>query len=109
MEELLKNAEEFLQSGNDNIEKKRYNVAVSDFFKAIVIFADYLIYKDLKIIPKNHNERFSILRNYFQEVYKKVSELFDTYTNSYNHRLNEIDAIKVKSYANELKNFVNKK
>ena len=110
MEELLKNAEEFLNSGEDNIKKGRFNVAVSDFFKAIVILCDYLIYRELKILPKNHNERFNLLQNYFKDIYIKVSGLFETYTKSYNLRLGKNDAIKLKEYANGLKNFIlNKK
>lgn len=109
MEELLKNAGEFLESGNENIRKERYNVAVSDFFKAIVIFSDYLIYREVRILPKNHNERFSLLKTYFKEIYQKVSILFKTYTESYNFRLSKDEAIKLRDYANELKNFVGKK
>lgn len=109
MIELLKNADEFLESGDENIKKERYNAAVSDFFKAIVIFSDYLIYKEIKILPKNHNERFFLLRTYFKEIYRKASAFFKTYTESYNFRLSKEDAIKLREYANELRNFANKK
>lgn len=107
--ELLKNIEEFLQSGKDNLEKQRFNASVSDFFKAIVILCDYLIYKEIKIMPKNHNERFSLLRTYFKEIYKNVSELFKIYTKSYNLRLGKEEANKLNLYANELKNIIHKK
>ena len=110
MDELLKNANEFLESGEDNLKKNRFNASVSDFFKAIVIFCDYLIYREMKIMPKNHNDRFSLLDKYFHEIYTNVSELFKTYIKSYNLRLDKDDVIKVKNYANGLKDFViNKK
>ncbi len=110
MEELLKNAEDFFQSAEDNYKKKRFNPAVADLFKSIVILCDYIIYRDIKILPKNHNQRFSLLKDYFKDIYKNVSELFELYTNSYNLRLNEKDAIKIKAYYNELKKFIfNKK
>ena len=109
MNELIKNAQEFLDSGEENLKKERFNVAVSDFFKAIVIFCDYFIYKDIKIIPKNHNERFSLLENYFPLVYSKVSNLFKTYVKSYNLRLNKNDTLNIKNYAYELKNIADKK
>ncbi|MBS3080221.1 hypothetical protein J4221_02010 [Candidatus Pacearchaeota archaeon] len=110
MEELLKNAEEFLESGNENLKKERFNADVSDYFKAIVILADYLIYVEIKIMPKNHNERFPLLKTYFKESYKDISELFDIYTKSYNLRLEKKDADKLKKYANEFKNnILNKK
>ncbi len=103
MEELLKNAEDFMASGEDNLKKQRFSVAVSDFFKAIVIICDYMIYRQLKIIPKNHNERFSLLKRYFSEIYGNVSHLFEAYTKSYNFCMNEEEARKVREYANELK------
>jgi len=106
LNELLNNVNEFLNSGEDNINKKRFNAAVSDFFKAIVISCDYLIYKEIKTLPKNHNERFSLLKNYFKQIYAEVSDLFKTYTDSYNFRLREEDATKLKKYANELKKII---
>ncbi len=109
MEELLENANEFLESGEDNLNKKRYNVAVSDFFKAIVILSDYLIYQEIKRMPKNHNDRFSLLEMYFKEIYVRVSELFKVYIKSYNLRLGLDEVNVVRGYANELKDFVDKK
>ncbi len=110
MEELLKNAEDFFQSAEDNLKKGRFNPAVADFFKAIVILCDYIIYRDTKILPKNHNQRFSLLRDYFKDIYKNVSELFELYTKSYNFRLKAGDVIKIKNYYDELKKFIfNKK
>lgn len=69
MKYLLKNIDEFLDSGKDNFKKKRYNVAVSDFFKAIVISCDFILYRESKIIPKNHNDRFYLLKKYFTNIY----------------------------------------
>jgi uncharacterized protein (UPF0332 family) len=109
MEELKDNINEFLTSGKENLEKDRHNAAVSDFFKAIVISCDYLIYKEIKILPKNHGQRFSLLEKYFKKVYSKVSELFKTYTESYDLRLKKEDAIKLQDYANELKNLISNK
>src|SRR3989338_5629830 len=88
----------------DNLVKERFSVAVSDFFKAIAIFCDYIIYKEIKILPKNHNERFSLLSNYFKDIYNNVSEFFKKYTESYNLILGRKDAEIIKNYAYELKN-----
>jgi len=104
MEQLLKNAIEFLDSGNDNLNKNRFNASISNFFKSIVIFCDYLIYNETRIIPKNHRNRFSLLETYFEEIYKKVSSLFETYIKTYNLNMEKSDAQKLKEYADELKN-----
>src|SRR3989344_9239172 len=103
MKELLENAKEFLNSGEDNIKKSRYNVAITDFFKAIVIFCDFLLYQEIRILPKNHNERFSSLKKYFLNIYSKVSVLFKVYTRSYNFKLKIAEVMEVKNYAYELK------
>ncbi len=109
MKELLENVNEFLLSGEENLRNNRFNVAASDFFKAIVIMCDFLIYKEIKILPKNHTERFFLLKKYFQDIYKEVSKLFGVYKDSYNLRLNEEDSIKIKEYANKLKNYISNK
>ena len=103
MNEILENAEEFLASGEDNIKKERWNAAVSDFFKAISNFCDYIIYREMKIITKNHTERFDLLKKYFKEIYKNVIFLFEIYRKSYNLRLKKEDAAAIKNYAYELK------
>jgi uncharacterized protein (UPF0332 family) len=109
MEDLIDTAEEFLKSGEENLEKNRFNVAVSDFFKAIVIFCDYLIYKEIKILPKNHVDRFSLLNTHFKEIYSKISNLFRTYTQSYNQKLNRTDGLNLKKYAYELRDYIKNK
>ena len=109
VKELIENIEEFFESGNDNLNKKRFNAAVSDYFKTIVITCDYLIYKEIRILPKNHNQRFSLLKLYFKETYEKVSEYFKTYTKSYSLKSNKQDAIKLRDYANEIKNNITNK
>lgn len=109
MEELLNNADEFLESAKENMKKSRFNASVSDFFKAIVILCDYLIYRDIKALPKNHNERFSLLKIHFPDIYRKVSSLFSVYTDSYNLRLGEKEAKTLQEYADELRKYVNDK
>ena len=109
MKELLENAKEFLESGEDNLKKARFNAAVSDFFKAIATFCDYLIYSEIKLLPKNHNERFDLLEKYFQQIFNKVKELFEKYRESYNLRLTKEDALNLKNYAHEIRNIVNSK
>lgn len=109
MKELLDNAKEFLESGEDNLKKERFNVSVSDFFKAIVIFCDYLIYKEIRILPKNHNERFSLLNIHFNKTYHEISDLFKKYTESYNFKMNKSDAEKIKDYAYGIKRIIDER
>lgn len=103
MEEILENAKEFLASADDNFDKERWNASVSDYFKAIATFADYMIYRKIKVFPKSHNERFQLLEKNFQELYKKIVDLFKKYRESYNLRLSKADAQELKDYAHEIK------
>ena len=100
--QLLENAKEFKESGEDNFTKNRYNVAASDFFKAIVIVCDYLIYAKIRLLPKNHSERFLLLKIHYPEIEQKVSKLFSLYTNSYNLQVKEKDAKTLKTFADEM-------
>jgi len=106
MKELLDNAKEFFESGEDNLVKKRYNVSASDFFKSIVICCDYLIYKEIRRLPKNHNDRFNLLNLYFKEIYEKVNYLFKIYIKSYNLKTRLKEVLKLKNYANEIHKFI---
>ncbi len=107
--ELLDNAKESLESGEDNLKKNRFNAATAAFFKAIVNLTDYLIYKEIKISIKNHAERFSLLKKYFPIIHEKIRELFEKYENSYKIQLSRQDALDVRSYAYELKNNITNK
>lgn len=106
MKELIQNANEFLESAEDNLKKQRWNAAVSDFFKTISNLADFLIYKEIKVSVKNHNERFQLLKKYFPEIYNKILNLFKTYRKSYNLRLKKEDSKKLKSFTYEPKKII---
>ncbi|MEK6823427.1 MAG: hypothetical protein AABY06_00170 [Nanoarchaeota archaeon] len=109
MKELIENIKEFLESGEDNLKKKRFNASATDFFKAIVVICDYLIYSNIKILPKNHSERFLLLSKHFKEIYSKVSELFPIYTKSYNFKIKKEDMLNIREYAYKLKSLIDKK
>lgn len=105
MNELLENAEEFFASAEDNLKKKRYNASVSDYFKSISNYCDFLIYKTMKLLPKNHNERFDLLKKYFPDIYSIILTLFQKYRESYNLRLNEKDALTLRGYTHEIRDY----
>ena len=109
MEELLQNAFEFLESAKDNLKKKRWNAAVSDYFKSASNFCDYLIYEKIRVFPKNHNERFQFLEKYFKEIHIKMIKLFKKYRESYNLRLKKEDAVELSLFANELRTIISNK
>ncbi len=101
--DLRLNYLEFLESGNDELIKQRYNSAVNSFFKAVAVLCDLNIYIKIRILPKNHSDRFNLLRQNFPQVYQIVSDLFKRYTDSYNLRMDKEDVIYLKQNAEKLK------
>lgn len=107
--EILENAEESLESTQDDLDKNRFNSTISSFFRAIANFCDYLIYKEIKIFPKNHGERFTPLEKYFPELNDQVREVFEKYRETYNLRLTKEDALKVKGKTYEIQDIAKNK
>lgn len=101
--DLLDNFKDFLNSANDELEKNRYNPAVSSYFKAIAILCDLKIYQKRKLLPKNHQERFLFLKTHFPEAYQVVTSLFEKYRDSYNLRMKRGDALDLKENVENLK------
>ncbi len=95
MSELLDNFNEFMDSAEDDIAKERWNSAVSLLFKALLAICDNAIFEKSRILVKNHDDRFRILRINFPEVYDIVDDLFETYTKAYSKRLEREDAEKI--------------
>ncbi len=101
--DLLLNFKDFYNSGNDELEKKRYNPAISSYFKAIVILCDWKIYKERALLPKNHAERFNFLKQYFPKAYQLINPIFKEYRESYNLRIGETAVLKVKENVEKIK------
>ena len=93
---------EFFQSGEDNLHKKRFNAAPDSYFKALVTLCDYNLETNQGIAPKNHNERFDLLKINYPFAFSVVSELFSRYRKTYNQMADEDDAKTVKKKLKEL-------
>lgn len=100
---LLLNFDDFIGSAERDFKNNKYNPAVSNYFKAIAILCDWKIYKERRLLPKNHSERFHFLELHFKSAYELVSPLFRKYTDSYNIRLNKEDALLLKKNVEELR------
>jgi hypothetical protein len=59
---LLENFKEYFQTGLESFRKKKYNSAANEFFKAFVTLCDIAIYRKIKLLPDNHDDRFKILK-----------------------------------------------
>jgi len=101
--DLLANFKEFMQSAERDFLERRYNPAISSYFKAMAILCDYAIYKERGLLPKNHRERFLFLEIHFKEAHETISPLFKEYTDSYNVRITKEQAERLKENVEELK------
>ena len=101
--DLLLNFTDFLESARDELKKGRYNPAVSSYFKALAVLCDWRIYSEKRILPKNHTERFMILKSDFQDAYDLISPLFKKYRDSYSLRMRKEDALELDKNVQKLK------
>lgn len=100
---LRENFREFVQSAEKDFQEKRYNPAISSYFKAIAILCDIAIYRERGLLPKNHAERFLFLELHFKEAHDIISPLFKEYTDSYNMRIQKDQVMRLKESAEKLK------
>lgn len=84
---LLENIKEFVKEAKEAKINKSYNSSVTPFFKAIAVIADLHILKNEGFIPKNHTERFDILKLKFNQVYQILNKDFPVYQQSYRLKL----------------------
>jgi len=87
--ELKENIKEFYESALQSEKEKKFNVAVTLYFKTIAVLTDlYILQKEGKI-PSNHSERFRILESKYPEIYKIIDKDFPFYQDSYRIKLNK--------------------
>ncbi|MBU0628477.1 MAG: hypothetical protein KKC75_04760 [Nanoarchaeota archaeon] len=86
---LLENIKEFVKEGKEARLNKAYNSAVTLFFKALAVLCDLYILKKEGFIPKNHTERFEILKSKYSEIYKIMNKDFPVYQQSYRLKINK--------------------
>jgi len=84
---LLSNAQDFWNSGNDDIAKKRYNPAIASLYKSLSCLCDIVIYRKIRILPSDHTDRFNLLKVHNILLYKIASNLFTLYVKSYDFRV----------------------
>jgi len=85
--DLLANARDFWNSGNDDITKKRYNPSVASLYKSLSCLCDIVIYRKIRILPSDHTDRFNLLKMHSPALYKIASNLFNLYIKSYDFRI----------------------
>lgn len=86
---LEKSAREYFYSGQDELNKRRYNAALVLFFKSLISFTDLYILQNTGNTPSSHTERFRICQGNFPEVYDLLDKDFPFYQDSYIQIMNK--------------------
>lgn len=82
-EELLNNVKTFLNSAEMVYHAKDYTSAATLYFKTLFVALDLFLLKKLKIVPKDHTERFRLLEKSFPQEYALLDKYFPIYRSTY--------------------------
>lgn len=103
---LTENFEEYYSLGISAFIKEKYNTATTLFFKAIVSLSDLFILRKEGITPSSHSNRFRILEEKYQDVYKIADRDFPFYQESYSKRMDKETAELLKEDVEKLKKII---
>lgn len=100
---LTENINEYLEQGQRAFNSKKYNSAVTLFFKAIGATADLIILKKEGIMPTSHSSRFRTLQEKYPEIYETLDKDFPFYQDSYSKKMTKESAEVLREDAKRLK------
>jgi len=92
--------------GDYALNKKKYNAAMTLYYKALVELCDLELLNRLNKIGANHTERFKLLEKIPPSLYNTASKLFRFYRDSYSKEISETIARLVKTEVENVKKIV---
>lgn len=96
MEQLLSNIRTFWNSAEIIYKNKDYTSATILYFKCLFALIDLIIYKKLKITPKDHTERFQILKDELHNYYSILERIYSIYRSTYTTNISKENCEEVK-------------
>ena len=103
-EKILKdNFNEYFELGEEAFKERKYNSAVTLFFKSIGAITDLFILKKEGFVPSSHTHRFRILQKKYPEIYDILDRDFPFYQDSYTKKMNKESAELLKKDAERIK------
>jgi len=97
LEDLKSNIEEYFQSAELLFKQGLNNAAFMMYFKTLVAIVDYTLWRDLRILPDNHRERFKLLKLRYPDLYNILGYYFPYYRDTYTKRVDDKLLIAVRS------------
>ena len=92
-EELLAAFIEEYEGAAEQSSKARYTNATVLYSKALFALCDIIIITKFRRVPKNHTERFKILREYLPEVYAIADDIWSRHIDAYSRPSSQEAAI----------------
>lgn len=106
-EEIIRrNFNEYVEIAEYSLNKKKFNSAVTLYYKALVELCDLELLKKIKRVGANHTERFQLLERASPELYSISSKMFKFYRDLYNKQISETIAKLVKENVENAKKIV---
>jgi len=103
---IIKNLNEYLEMAEYAYSKRKYNSAVTLYYKALVELCDLELLNKLNKIGANHTERFQLLEEHSPKLYPIASKMFRYYRDSYSKEISPIIAKLVKENVESAKRIV---
>lgn len=108
-EEILRdNLKEYMEFAEKALASKKYNSAVTLFFKAISAAVDLFILKKEGFVPSSHTNRFRIIEQKYPDIYDILDKDFPFYQNSYTKKIDMEVAEVLKEDARKLAKLIEK-
>ena len=95
-EELIKNIRSFKNSAEIVYTSGDYTSATILYFKCLFVVLDLIILQKTGTTPKNHTERFDILKKSFSELYLILDKLNSIYRQTYSLTTDKLTCNKVR-------------
>ena len=87
MKELQENIQRLWRSAELIYKDGDYTSSTILYFKCIFGIMDLIIYQKLRVIPKDHTERFEILKEDFPKYYLILDKIYSIYRDTYSNRI----------------------
>jgi len=91
----------------DEMLKFRFKNATILLSKSLFAVCDLLIYTKTENLPKNHSERFKILKEYFPKIYCIFDSIWSEYVDSYSKPSNKEICEKIKNAIKKIREIEN--
>ena len=105
-EVIEKNFREFIEIAEYSFSRRKFNTAVTLYYKALVELCDLELIRKTGKLGANHTERFEMLEKVSPEIYAISSKLFRFYRDSDNKEISETIAKLVKTEVENAKKLI---